>query len=108
MKKPSAIELREYANEIGFKDFEPKAFLDHYQANGWKVGRASMKDWKAAVRTWKRMAPEFGNARPAVPMSKRNKRINELNERKASLLRMPDSPKVRQELERIRVELLDL
>lgn len=27
-------------------------FLDHYTANGWRVGRNPMKDWKAAVRNW--------------------------------------------------------
>ena len=30
----------------------PQAFVDFYQANGWKVGKNSMRDWKAAVRTW--------------------------------------------------------
>ena len=29
-------------------------FIDHYTANGWKVGKNPMKDWKAAVRTWER------------------------------------------------------
>ena len=27
-------------------------FYDYYEANGWKVGRNPMKDWKAAVRNW--------------------------------------------------------
>ena len=26
--------------------------MDFYDANGWKVGKKPMKDWKAAVRTW--------------------------------------------------------
>lgn len=29
-------------------------FVDYYTANGWKVGKSSMKDWKAAIRTWER------------------------------------------------------
>lgn len=29
-------------------------FVDYYTANGWKVGKNPMKDWKAAVRTWER------------------------------------------------------
>ncbi|MPN43403.1 hypothetical protein SDC9_190962 [bioreactor metagenome] len=33
---------------------DPIQFFDYYEANGWKVGRNSMKDWKAAVRTWER------------------------------------------------------
>jgi hypothetical protein len=27
-------------------------FVAHYEANGWKVGRNAMKDWKASVRKW--------------------------------------------------------
>ena len=29
-------------------------FVDYYTANGWRVGKNPMKDWKAAVRTWER------------------------------------------------------
>lgn len=31
---------------------DPKRFFDHYESNGWKVGKQTMKDWQAAVRTW--------------------------------------------------------
>jgi hypothetical protein len=27
-------------------------FLSHYNSNGWKVGKNSMKDWKAAASGW--------------------------------------------------------
>ena len=30
----------------------PTKFLNYYESNGWKVGKNSMKDWKAAVRNW--------------------------------------------------------
>ncbi len=33
---------------------DAERFVDYYTANGWKVGKNSMKDWKAAVRTWER------------------------------------------------------
>ena len=29
-------------------------FVDYYTANGWKVGKNPMKDWRAAVRTWEK------------------------------------------------------
>jgi hypothetical protein len=49
--KPDPEEIRAYCIER--KNFvDPKKFFDHYEANGWKVGKNSMKDWKAAVRTW--------------------------------------------------------
>jgi len=28
--------------------------MDHYEANGWIVGKASMKDWQSTVRNWMR------------------------------------------------------
>ncbi len=29
-------------------------FMDYYDGNGWKIGSAPMKDWKATVRRWNR------------------------------------------------------
>ena len=49
--KPTLDELSAYCKERGNK-IDPQKWLAHYEANGWKVGRNSMKDWKAAVRTW--------------------------------------------------------
>ena len=53
--KPNFFEIYEYAceklsNEDALKFTEK--FHAHYEANGWKVGRNAMKDWKAAVRKW--------------------------------------------------------
>lgn len=31
---------------------ESEKFIDYYTANGWKVGKNPMKDWKAAIRNW--------------------------------------------------------
>ena len=54
-KKPTVVEIFDYACEKLSKDdalvFTEK-FHAHYEANGWKVGRNAMKDWKAAVRKW--------------------------------------------------------
>ena len=53
--KPTVVEIYDYACEKLSKD-DALAFTEkfhaHYEANGWKVGRNQMKDWKAAVRTW--------------------------------------------------------
>ena len=40
-------------------------WFDYYTANGWKVGKNAMKDWRAAVRTWER-----GSV--AAPASRKN------------------------------------
>ena len=50
-RKPSVQDVAEYATGI-CANIDPQAFCDHYQSNGWRVGKASMKDWKAAVRNW--------------------------------------------------------
>lgn len=34
--------------------FDPEAFVAHYQANGWRIGKVSMRDWRAACVTWER------------------------------------------------------
>ena len=53
-KPPTIDEVRAYIAEKGFS-VDAGRFIDYYTANGWKVGgRASMKDWKAAVRNWER------------------------------------------------------
>jgi hypothetical protein len=53
--KPTVVEILDYACEkLSYDDavkFTEK-FHAHYEANGWKVGRNAMKDWKAAVRKW--------------------------------------------------------
>lgn len=50
---PTLEEVSEYCRERK-NGVDPQRFIDYYTANGWKVGRNSMKDWKATVRTWER------------------------------------------------------
>jgi hypothetical protein len=50
---PTVEDVREYCMERGNR-VDPQRFVDYYTANGWKVGKNPMKDWKAAVRNWER------------------------------------------------------
>ena len=50
---PTLEEVREYCYERQ-NNVNASQFVDFYTANGWKVGKNTMKDWKAAVRTWER------------------------------------------------------
>lgn len=50
---PTLEEVRAYCKERN-NAVDAQRFLDYYTANGWKVGKNPMKDWKAAVRTWER------------------------------------------------------
>lgn len=58
--KPSIPEVAEYAEgfiksrnlRLTGEMFRAERFVSWYDANGWKVGKNPMKDWKGAVRTW--------------------------------------------------------
>jgi len=50
-------EASNFFNELGHPQ-EAEKFFDYYDSNGWKVGRHSMKDWKAAARNWCRRIKE--------------------------------------------------
>ncbi len=52
-RKPTVEEIAEYCKSRN-NQVDPQRFFDYYESNGWKVGRNSMKDWKATVRTWER------------------------------------------------------
>ena len=56
---PTLEEVTEYCRQRG-KGVNPEKWMDHYTSNGWKVGRNSMKDWKAAVRKWE--GNDFGGS----------------------------------------------
>lgn len=52
-KKPTAEEVAGYAKEIELPMSEARGFFDYQESKGWVVGRVSMKDWRASLRTWK-------------------------------------------------------
>lgn len=52
--KPTLDEVAAYFEQI---EYSPpgiaQKFVDYNESKGWVVGKAPMKDWKAACRTWK-------------------------------------------------------
>lgn len=52
-EKPTLSQITQYCLERN-NNVNAEQFYDYYESNGWKVGKNSMKDWKAAVRTWER------------------------------------------------------
>lgn len=63
-KRPSLEEVVNYCIERA-NNIDAQQFIDHYNSNGWKVGRNAMKDWKAAVRTWEKKENEKRKYRPS-------------------------------------------
>ncbi len=48
---PTLEEVEAYCQERGNR-VNARRFMDFYTANGWRMGKTPMKDWKAAVRSW--------------------------------------------------------
>ena len=71
--KPTIDEIQDYCIERN-NNVNAEQFYDYYESNGWKVGKNSMKDWKAAVRTWERS--EYRN----VKASKKQQAIDVVND----------------------------
>ena len=70
-EKPTLSEIEQYCIERK-NNINAEQFFDYYESNGWKVGKNSMKDWKAAVRTWERS--EYRK-----PNSKKNSKEDAIN-----------------------------
>ncbi len=65
---PSEKELLEYAESIGYQDFNPEKFLTYYGSRNWKLpGGMPVTDWRLQVDSWK---AREGDYKPATPSSK--------------------------------------
>lgn len=86
-EKPSAALVSAYAKTIGFF-LDGEKFVNHYESKGWVVGKAPMKDWKAAVRTWKTNGYDSGgsnangNTRPGSYQDRLLERESKPNDRR--------------------------
>lgn len=74
-EKPTLSEIEQYCIERN-NNVNAEQFFDYYESNGWKVGKNSMKDWKAAVRTWERN--EY--RKPTVKKNSKEDAINVVKE----------------------------
>lgn len=50
-RPPTVEDVRAYCEEKGYQ-VDPDRFINHYESNGWMVGKVKMKKWKAAVANW--------------------------------------------------------
>ena len=61
---PTIQDVAEYCQVKGYA-VDAARFVDYYTANGWRVGKNPMRDWRAAVRTW--AAKEKLTVAPTAP-----------------------------------------
>ena len=66
--RPTLDEIRSYCAENGLA-VNAERFMDYYDANGWKVGRNPMKDWKATCRNWAKRYKERETEKKAAVKS---------------------------------------
>jgi phage replisome organizer N-terminal domain protein len=71
-EKPTLSQITQYCLERN-NCVNAEQFYDYYESNGWKVGKNSMKDWKACVRTWERNGYD-------KPIKKKNNKQDALND----------------------------
>lgn len=50
--KPSLADVEQYMATISLPASEAAKFWDFHESKGWVIGKNSMKDWRAACRTW--------------------------------------------------------
>lgn len=60
---PTVEQVRATMGELGMPD-RAEEWMAHYQANGWRVGRNPMRDWRAAILTWKHSGNGRGRDSP--------------------------------------------
>lgn len=68
---PSLEDVSSYIKEKGY-NVDPESFIDFYTSKGWKIGKDTMKDWRAAVRTWAR--------RDNKPKAQKDNKFNEFEQ----------------------------
>lgn len=74
---PTLDEVAAYCNER-HNGINPSAFIDYYEARGWKYGTGKpMVNWKAAVRTWEQKE----KGRTHTQDKQQNKATEEVNAR---------------------------
>jgi len=78
-KKPTLDEVKNYCI-LRKNNIDAESFIDFYESKGWQIGKETMKNWKACVRTWESRE----NKNPKT-ISKLDAQINEWQKAKELL-----------------------
>lgn len=91
-RKPTLEAVTTFAERHGKAVVDPVRFFEYYTANGWKVGKNPMKDWRAAFRMWERKetAPSPSGSRETVSYMQNEYTKEHLEQKEADSLRQLD------------------
>lgn len=62
---PTPSQVAEFCTQHNLSRVDQEAWFGHYIANGWKIGRNSMKSWEACLRTWDRRTTQQATTVPS-------------------------------------------
>jgi hypothetical protein len=74
---PTIEEVKAYCRERK-NNIDPDKWYNFYQAKGWMIGKNSIKDWKAAVRTWENKSKVADNPKYVVPSVEEQEEVRKL------------------------------
>ena len=75
MEPPSLQQVcEEFDGKIGDSANEARSFFNHYESNGWKVGKNPMKSWKASAANWVNRQKKWEKERGNNKQSKQQRR----------------------------------
>ena len=89
---PTIDEVAEYCRQRN-SVVDPQGFVDYYTANGWKVGKNSMKNWQAAIRLWERKEAEKAPPHPQPQLQLTTR--TEIDEQGNTIAVWPDGTRAR-------------
>jgi len=93
---PSLGEIKAYCEERK-SIVDPQQWFNYYSANGWKVGRNAMKDWRASVRYWESngystsRSPVARTTKPAAMKTAADEALEDRREREEKRARLKQS-----------------
>lgn len=64
--KPDRESVNSEFAKAGMPFTEAEKFWNHYESNGWKVGKVPMKSWKAAITNWRLNYESRGTRKPGI------------------------------------------
>jgi len=84
LKRPSLDDIKSEGIKTGLPALDCESFYNYYEANGWKVGRNPMKNWKAAMANWRRNSGQYQQTNR--PVKERPKSTWELTQQLNAIL----------------------